>query len=68
MKTLTALVATLLLTAASINSHAAAMAEHGLVAFAADYRVKDRNKTTPFECVKDALTRRGHEAPSPIRT
>lgn len=32
---------------------AAAMAAEGLVAFSADYRVKGRNKTTPFECVKD---------------
>ena len=32
---------------------AEAMAEQGLVAFSADYRVKGRNKTTPFECVKD---------------
>ncbi len=29
------------------------MADQGLVAFSADYRVKSRNKTTPFECVKD---------------
>lgn len=29
-------------------------ADKGLVAFSADYRVKSRNKTTPFECVKDA--------------
>lgn len=32
---------------------AQAMAEQGMVAFSADYRVKGRNKTTPFECVKD---------------
>ena len=32
---------------------AQAMAEQGMVAFSADYRVKSRNKTTPFECVKD---------------
>ena len=32
---------------------AAAMAKEGMVAFSADYRVKGRNKTTPFECVKD---------------
>lgn len=32
---------------------AAAMAAQGMVAFSADYRVKSRNKTTPFECVKD---------------
>lgn len=30
-----------------------AMAKLGIVAFSADYRVKGRNKTTPFECVKD---------------
>lgn len=29
------------------------MAELGLVAFSAEYRVRGRNKTTPFECVKD---------------
>ena len=29
------------------------MADQGMVAFSADYRVKSRNKTTPFECVKD---------------
>jgi len=33
--------------------HARAMADQGIVAFSADYRVKSRNKTTPFECVKD---------------
>lgn len=32
---------------------AEAMAAQGMVAFSADYRVKSRNKTTPFECVKD---------------
>ncbi|MEZ5386123.1 MAG: alpha/beta hydrolase [Prosthecobacter sp.] len=32
---------------------ARAMAGQGVVAFSADYRVKSRNKTTPFECVKD---------------
>ncbi|MCP5560939.1 MAG: alpha/beta hydrolase [Verrucomicrobiaceae bacterium] len=32
---------------------ARAMADQGMVAFSADYRVKGRNKTTPFECVKD---------------
>ena len=30
------------------------LAGHGMVAISADYRVKNRNKTTPFECVKDA--------------
>ncbi|WPJ96302.1 alpha/beta hydrolase [Coraliomargarita algicola] len=29
------------------------MAELGLVAFSAEYRVRSRNKTTPFECVND---------------
>lgn len=33
---------------------AQAMADLGMVAFSADYRVKSRNKTTPMECVKDA--------------
>lgn len=28
-------------------------AKQGFVAFSADYRVRSRNKTTPFECVKD---------------
>lgn len=32
---------------------ARAMADQGMMAFSADYRVKGRNKTTPFECVKD---------------
>ncbi len=32
---------------------AKAMTEQGMVVFSADYRVKSRNKTTPFECVKD---------------
>jgi acetyl esterase/lipase len=32
---------------------ARSLAEQGMVAFSADYRVKSRNKTTPFECVKD---------------
>lgn len=30
------------------------MADQGLLAFSAEYRVKSRNKTSPFECVKDA--------------
>ena len=34
--------------------HARAFADQGMVAFSADYRVKRRGKTTPFECVKDA--------------
>lgn len=29
------------------------LADLGMVAFSAEYRVKNRNKTTPFECVKD---------------
>lgn len=29
------------------------LADLGMVAFSADYRVRSRNKTTPFECVKD---------------
>jgi acetyl esterase/lipase len=29
------------------------LADHGMVAFSADYRVKSRNQTTPFECAKD---------------
>jgi acetyl esterase/lipase len=29
------------------------MAEKGMLSISADYRVKGRNKTTPFECVKD---------------
>jgi acetyl esterase/lipase len=33
--------------------HAREMADHGMLAFSADYRVKRRSKTTPFECVKD---------------
>jgi acetyl esterase len=32
---------------------ARALAEQGMVAFSAEYRVKSRNKTTPFKCVKD---------------
>ncbi len=34
--------------------HAQALADQGMVAFSADYRVKSRNQTTPFECVQDA--------------
>jgi len=33
---------------------ARALADLGMVAFSADYRVKSRNQTTPFECVQDA--------------
>lgn len=32
---------------------ARAMAEQGMMAFSADYRVGSRNHTSPFECVKD---------------
>lgn len=32
---------------------AKSFAAHGLVAMSANYRVKGRNNTTPFECVKD---------------
>jgi acetyl esterase/lipase len=32
---------------------ARALADQGMVAFSADYRVKSRNQTTPFECVLD---------------
>ncbi|WP_442506758.1 alpha/beta hydrolase [Novipirellula sp. SH528] len=42
------------------------LADHGMVAFSADYRVKSRNKTSPFESVKDAKSAvrwiRGHAA------
>ena len=33
--------------------HARYLASRGMVAMVADYRVKSRHKTTPFECVKD---------------
>ncbi len=33
--------------------HAQAMAEQGMLGISADYRVKSRNKTTPFESVED---------------
>ena len=33
--------------------HARYLASRGMVAIVADYRVKSRQKTTPFECVKD---------------
>ncbi|MEN8737332.1 MAG: alpha/beta hydrolase [Akkermansiaceae bacterium] len=32
---------------------ARALADQGMVAFSANYRVRSRHKTTPFECVKD---------------
>ncbi len=35
------------------HQQAKVMADQGMVAFSADYRVASRNKTTPFECVKD---------------
>ena len=33
--------------------HARLMNQHGMVAFAAEYRIKSKHKTTPFECVED---------------
>ena len=33
--------------------HCDYLAKRGMVAMSANYRVKSRNKTTPFECVKD---------------
>ena len=33
--------------------HCTYLASRGMVAITAEYRVKSRNKTTPFECVKD---------------
>jgi acetyl esterase/lipase len=33
--------------------HCRELADRGMVAMAADYRVRSRNRTTPFECVKD---------------
>ena len=38
---------------AQFAPHAKYLASRGMVAMVADYRVKSRNKTTPFECVKD---------------
>ncbi|MDF7825455.1 alpha/beta hydrolase [Pontiellaceae bacterium B12227] len=35
---------------------ARAFADQGLICFSADYRIKSRNQTTPFESVKDAKT------------
>ena len=35
------------------DPHCRYLASRGLVAITAEYRVKSRNKTTPFECVKD---------------
>lgn len=34
-------------------AQARALADLGMVAFSAEYRVRSRNQTTPFECVKD---------------
>ena len=33
--------------------HCQYLSQRGMVAITAEYRVKSRNKTTPFECVKD---------------
>jgi acetyl esterase len=33
--------------------HCAHLAEYGVVAISAEYRIKNKHKTTPFECVKD---------------
>lgn len=38
---------------AQFYSHSAYLASRGMVAMCAEYRVKSRNNTTPFECVKD---------------
>ncbi|MFT5126002.1 MAG: acetyl esterase [Kiritimatiellia bacterium] len=35
------------------HPHCAYLASRGMVAMSADYRVQSRQKTTPFECVKD---------------
>ncbi len=35
------------------DPHCRYLASRGMVAITAEYRVKSRNKTTPFECVKD---------------
>lgn len=40
-------------TPSQFYAHAAALSDLGMVTFCADYRVKSRNKTTPFECVMD---------------
>ena len=41
-------------TPAQFYQQAEFIADKGMVAFSAEYRVKSRNQTTPFECVKDA--------------
>ncbi len=33
--------------------HCRHLAERGMVAFSAEYRIKNKHKTTPFECVED---------------
>jgi acetyl esterase len=40
-------------TPTQFEPHARYLASRGMVAAIADYRVKSRQKTTPFECVKD---------------
>lgn len=35
------------------HGQARALADQGMVAFCADYRVRSRHQTSPFECVKD---------------
>ncbi|MFG0253933.1 MAG: alpha/beta hydrolase [Rhodopirellula sp. JB053] len=40
-------------TPAQFYEQARRMADRGMVAFSADYRVRSRQKTTPFECVSD---------------
>ena len=40
-------------TPSQFYTHCEYLASRGMVAMAADYRVKSRQKTTPFECVKD---------------
>ena len=41
-------------TTAHFENHAQYFAQRGLVCFRVDYRVKSRQGTTPFECLKDA--------------
>ncbi len=40
-------------TVTQFERHCRYLASRGMVGMVADYRVKSRNKTTPFECVKD---------------
>ena len=40
-------------TPTQFEQHCRYLASRGMVAMAADYRVRSRNGTTPFECVKD---------------